>query len=276
MSVCVPPVVTGQDRNEVLTNTDIVTLTDAGLPASVILAKIAATHTAFETTVAEIVTLSEAGVDVRVIEAMLAEGEAADPPNHRTVDQSVDQPIEFGDDTGKFAQDGECDDPRFEGAGMGLAMGNTSHRGHDATDCRELFNAGRVSLRTVDVGDVDVDFDFGDDAGRFAQDGECDDPRFEGAGMGLAMGNTSHRGHDATDCRELFNAGRVSLRTVDVGDVDVDFGDDAGRFAQDGECDDPRFEGAGMGVPLTSHRGHDATDCRRLFNASTIRLSGLD
>lgn len=35
-----------------------------------------------------------------------------------------------------------------------------------------------------------------------------------------------------------------------------EFGDDAGEYARDGECDDPRFGGT-----LNSHRGHDATDC---------------
>ncbi len=39
--------------------------------------------------------------------------------------------------------------------------------------------------------------------------------------------------------------------------ADDDFGDDAGMFARDGECDDPRFGGE-----LDSHIGHDATDCR--------------
>ena len=30
------------------------------------------------------------------------------------------QSISFGDDSGDWAQDGECDDPRFEGPGMSL------------------------------------------------------------------------------------------------------------------------------------------------------------
>ena len=60
--------------------------------------------------------------------------------------------VDFGDDTGDYAQDGECDDPRFQGPGMGLT-GSESHRGRDATDCRQLFDSGRVSLKSAD-GDV--------------------------------------------------------------------------------------------------------------------------
>lgn len=51
----------------------------------------------------------------------------------------------------------------------------------------------------------------------------------------------------------------------------VDFGDDAGIYALDGECDDPRFEGEGLGLSLESHRGHDASDCRALFRAGRVR-----
>ena len=78
---------------------------------------------------------------------------ADDEPRLRPmVEAAVDEPlrlrrpsIDFGDDAGDYAQDGECDDPRFEGPGMGVAL--DSHLAHDATDCRELFESGRVSLR---------------------------------------------------------------------------------------------------------------------------------
>ena len=52
---------------------------------------------------------------------------------------------DFGDDTGRWAKDGECDDPRFEGPGMGLTD-NEDVLGHDATDCRDLLEAGLISL----------------------------------------------------------------------------------------------------------------------------------
>lgn len=52
-----------------------------------------------------------------------------------------------------------------------------------------------------------------------------------------------------------------------------DFGDDAGPFAKDGVCDDPRFEGEGMSVrPTEAHRYHDATDCEAQFRCRKITL----
>ena len=58
-----------------------------------------------------------------------------------------------------------------------------------------------------------------------------------------------------------------------VGHAQVDFGDDTSRWANDGECDDPRFEGPGMADKLMEEdRGHDATDCRTLFEQGRIQL----
>jgi hypothetical protein len=54
--------------------------------------------------------------------------------------------VEFGDDAGNWANDGECDDPRFEGEGSASALLNAD-RLHDATDCRTLFERGLVRLR---------------------------------------------------------------------------------------------------------------------------------
>ena len=118
--------------------------------------------------------------------------------------------------------------------------------------------------------------DLGDDTGEFRQDGECDDPRFAGDGMGRPAGNSSHRGRDATDCRRLYEAGRLRVFGVDPDSGNVDFGDDTSTWARDGDCDDPRFDGPGMDpFPLSGDRGHDTTDCRRLYNAGRVRLSGV-
>lgn len=53
---------------------------------------------------------------------------------------------DFGDNTSTWADDGECDDPRFEGDGAAATLLDED-RGHDAADCRALFEAGRVALR---------------------------------------------------------------------------------------------------------------------------------
>jgi hypothetical protein len=55
--------------------------------------------------------------------------------------------INFGDDRSQWAFDGECDDPRFYGAGMTTTPLLDEDRYHDATDCRRQFEAGRIALR---------------------------------------------------------------------------------------------------------------------------------
>lgn len=53
----------------------------------------------------------------------------------------------------------------------------------------------------------------------------------------------------------------------------VDFGDDASTWAKDDECDDQRFQGRGMASSFSdADMFHDASDCRRLFDAGSIRL----
>ncbi len=52
---------------------------------------------------------------------------------------------------------------------------------------------------------------------------------------------------------------------------DIDFGDDSGAWPNDGECDDPRFEGPGVsefGIDLYA----DATDCRDLYDLGEALL----
>ena len=56
----------------------------------------------------------------------------------------------------------------------------------------------------------DSGWDFGDDSGRHANDGDCDDTRFGGDRGADALNNDSHHGRDATDCRNLLRAGRIS------------------------------------------------------------------
>ena len=60
---------------------------------------------------------------------------------------------EGAEQTSDYAQDGECDDPRFDGDGM-AAISLAGDRGHDAADCRRLYDAGRIRLFGVDIGRV--------------------------------------------------------------------------------------------------------------------------
>ncbi|MEQ8446717.1 MAG: hypothetical protein RIB57_12600 [Pelagibacterium sp.] len=183
-------------------------------------------------------------------------------PNDAGNDVSTGE-IDFGDDSGTWANDGECDDPRFGG-------NLDSHLMADATDCREAYEAGTVTYEAPDNAGSDVsidDIDFGDNSGNWANDGECDDPRFGGS-------LDSHLMADATDCREAYEAGTVTYETTDnagsdVSIGDIDFGDDSGNWANDGECDDPRFGGG-----LDSHRLADATDCREALEAGIVTYTG--
>ena len=53
--------------------------------------------------------------------------------------------IDFGDDLSTWANDGECDDDRFEGEGMANSIVD-SDLYHDATDCSTLYAAGEVAF----------------------------------------------------------------------------------------------------------------------------------
>jgi hypothetical protein len=189
--------------------------------------------------------------------------------------------IDFGDDSSQWANDGECDDPRFTGPGAAAELVEAD-RMKDATDCREAYEAGTVTLagESADEPATAADVDFGDDSSRWANDGECDDPRFAGTGMATTL-LAEDEGKDATDCRTLFEAGSITLKGAATGIDDIDFGDDSSEWANDGECDDPRFTGPGTATTLLDEdERRDATDCREAYEAGTITLktdgAGID
>ena len=131
----------------------------------------------------------------------------------------------FGDDAGRFAKDGECDDMRFDGAGMTSTLLIDSDILHDATDCRVAFNAGRlrylggrrngpvaVAASSSSTQRDSSRIQWGNDTSKYAKDGECDDKRFSGAGMTSTPLLESDIQHDATDCRAAYEQGRLELR----------------------------------------------------------------
>ena len=99
--VMVPQLVVAQEGEEVLTNEDIVTLTEAGLPTSVMVAKIAATRSDFDTTVEQLVALAGAGVDAAVIEAMTKAGSAGSQQREVPARPVLAQPTVSGTPTGQ-------------------------------------------------------------------------------------------------------------------------------------------------------------------------------
>ena len=136
---------------------------------------------------------------------------------------------------------------------------------------------------------LEDNINFGDDSSSWANDDECDDPRFTGDGMASSLIDDD-RLHDATDCRDLFNSGSIqlansapsssvinSIRPNPLANAtNVDFGDNSSIWANNSECDDPRFAGRGMArFLIDSDIYHDADDCRALFSDGSIRrLSG--
>lgn len=124
--------------------------------------------------------------------------------------------------TCRWANDGECDEPRYGGTGA-------CENGTDANDCRAEAAAAERLFALVPP---ELRARLGGDSCRWAFDRECDDAQFGGTGA-------CQSGTDATDCRALA-----------IG------GDDSCRWANDGECDEP---GIGTGACTEAT---DSTDCR--------------
>ncbi|HEX7751087.1 MAG TPA: hypothetical protein VF440_01675 [Novosphingobium sp.] len=151
---------------------------------------------------------------------------------------------------------------------------------------RRILQAAAATLLAAPVPALAQNIDFGDDASRFAKDGECDDMRFSGPGMTDTTLIDSDIRHDATDCRTAYNQGRLTYNggrrdggstgsTYAASGVNhIIWGDDASKYAKDGECDDKRFVGAGMtSTPLLdSDIKHDATDCRTAYTQGRLQL----
>jgi subtilisin family serine protease len=184
----------------------------------------------------------------------------------------------FGTNTSKYANDGECNDPRFTGEGMADRKKFDAESLHgDASDCSKLVLQGKVALIAGlrPFGTL-RDNDFGDNKGPTARNGKCEDPRFVGPGTSLSAGKGSTAaaapGHDKTDCERAFNDGTAAFRVnANAQSRAGAFGEDDGRFALDGECDDPRFVGKrSTDNAPAKNAGHDATDCRTLFNRGEI------
>jgi hypothetical protein len=192
--------------------------------------------------------------------------------------------LDFGDDSGPWPMDNECDDPRFAGPGS-AAVPDARGILVDASDCRRLYEGGFVEVSTAPLPELVPEpapdpvaaIDFGDDSGNWPNDGECDDPRFGGPGVN-DLPVPADVLADATDCRAMVDTGRASLlpgapaaRRDTAG---LDFGDDSGPWPNDNECDDPRFAGQGSAaVPDARGILVDATDCRRLYEGGYVEVS---
>jgi DUF971 family protein len=65
----------------------------------------------------------------------------------------------------------------------------------------------------------------------------------------------------------------LSSALAQAADAALDFGDDQSQWANDGECDDPRFSGAGSAaIVIEQDRLHDASDCRDFYESGLLRV----
>lgn len=139
-------------------------------------------------------------------------------------------------------------------------------------------NASAGKVGTEQVGESASSYAFGDDTSEYANDGECDDARFVGAGMdGLLL--TDSIGRDATDCKAAFASKTITVNRLHVIPTDsapIIFGDNNSEYASDGQCDDIRFVGKDVDetVFLYEDVGHDSADCKAAFEAGTVKWQG--
>jgi|JI8StandDraft_2_1071088.scaffolds.fasta_scaffold249966_1 hypothetical protein len=141
-----------------------------------------------------------------------------------------------------------------------------------------LLMAASLSLVAAPLAAQGDTVDFGDDSNEYANDGDCDDPRFAGPGMDGVM-LTDDIGRDASDCRAEFEAGDIYMSPLfakPASRAAIIFGDNTSEFANNGECDDIRFVGPDTSgtIFLFESVGHDARDCRVAFEAGTLKWQG--
>ena len=121
--------------------------------------------------------------------------------------------VDYGSDSSEWANDGECDDRRFVGQGVATTL-DWANIGRDASDCRALHEAGQIRVwnwTEAQAATQCAAISFGDDVSQFANNGVCDDPRFDGRGMDRVIA-ISESGHDAADCLQLCAFGAIALR----------------------------------------------------------------
>lgn len=184
----------------------------------------------------------------------------------------------LGNNTCRWSNDGECDDPDIGGSGA-------CNPGTDATDCIQNFDTSAELAPALGGGNDSCEYandaecdeaqyggggycDAGtdttdcrilaagvdDDSCEWANDGACDELRYGGGGQCVD-------GSDATDC-DMFGTSPEALARLLALVPDplrASLGDDTCEYSNDGECDDANFGGTIYCTP-----GTDATDCRAM------------
>ena len=121
-------------------------------------------------------------------------------------------PVSFGDDSGSWAKDGECDDARFVGAGMAADV-LVGHIGRDATDCSAAWDDGRLQMNGFFLPlSSEGTVNFGGNSSEFANNGLCDDVRFLGEHTATMIYLVEDVGADARDCKAAMESGAVTYQ----------------------------------------------------------------
>lgn len=125
--------------------------------------------------------------------------------------------INYGDNSSAFANDDQCDDPRFTGPGTAPNLDWTS-AGADADDCRaSVANGGRYWFDATSILIPDCSaVDFGENNSVWADDGSCDDPRFfNPAKLESSILMQDDLKQDAADCLKTCKSGQLYVRPTE-------------------------------------------------------------
>lgn len=183
---------------------------------------------------------------------------------------------QLGDNTCRWAYDGECDDPQFTdndfcaagtdgfdcidaatgGASAALGTGGDTCEYARDNECDEPQFGGTGACNDgTDTTDCAIIAQGPNDSCEWANDGECDEPRF-GPNSGACLD-----GSDTTDCQAFGNTPERLQALLDLVPADLrrQLGNDDCEHSNDGECDDATFGGT-----IFCAAGTDASDCRAL------------
>lgn len=141
-------------------------------------------------------TLENLRLSLTTVTAITEQVRDENNPQEETEELVVAE-IEWGDNSGDYANDDACDDARFHEDGDDWSY-QRNHVLHDANDCRSLYEQGEITLFV----------DFGDNSGDYADDDTCDDNRFSGEGRSI-LTTDSHVKKDAADCIAAYQAGTI-------------------------------------------------------------------
>lgn len=129
-----------------------------------------------------------------IVQSFLAENEEPEEEDGPLASDLID----WGDDSGSYANDDACDDARFHEDGDDWGY-QRNHVRRDATDCQSAYESGTLTLF----------LDFGDDSGENADNQVCDDNRFSGEGMSDAPTDADVK-KDASDCISAYQVDLLS------------------------------------------------------------------